>query len=61
MKPRARKQKPTAYVCRGGPFNGQTLMLTSGGTIPFKLTVHGVNYAGRYDGSMNWIASNQQG
>ena len=57
---KARKTRTFKALCKGGPFANQELELTSMGTTPFQITVHGIRYTGRYDGSMNWVSSEQQ-
>lgn len=43
--------RKTKHVMHGGPLGGQTLYLTSPGTLPFTLN----GETGRYDNTNTWV------
>jgi len=49
----ATKRKPRKFKmqCIGGPFDGEKIPLTTGGTLPFKV----YSFCGMYNSKMEWV------
>ncbi len=49
------KVKSNLRKMYGGPYDGKHIPLSFSGTLPFKVTIDGVTWNGKYDSYNNWV------